>query len=160
MKFSNKTYERIAYGLLLVLFIYVILYCFNHKYAVVQNLSFRKQTNMNSNSKVVEGFGQKNEKLFKKDNDIFALIDRKLKGLTEELGGDKGKKEVKKILENTKKISDLECAKCMMNMIEENKGLKSIDLDRLAEDDSSEYCLKCKNYTALSGSIKSMIDNL
>jgi ribosomal protein L44E len=115
---------------------------------------------MNSNSKVVEGFGQKNEKLFKKDDDIFALIDRKLKGLTEELGGDKGKKEVKKILENTKKISDLECAKCMMNMIEENKGLKSVDLDRLAEDDSSEYCLKCKNYTALSGSIKSMIDNL
>lgn len=165
MKFDNKTYQNLAYGLLALLFLYIIIYCFNFKYAVIQDLSFRDRTNQNSNSrsnKVVEGFGGSGslKDKFKKDDDIYALIERKLKGLGEELGGDKGKKEVKQILTNTKKICDLECAKCMMNMIEENKGIKSLDLDKLAEDDSSEYCVKCKNYTALSTSIKSMIDNL
>ena len=59
-----------------------------------------------------------------------------------------------------KEISDLECAKCMMMMMEEHKGVKALDLDKLSEDDSSEMCIKCKNYTALSTSIKNMIDNL
>ena len=48
----------------------------------------------------------------------------------------------------------------MMQMMDENKGSKTIDLDNLADDESSEYCVKCKKYTALSDSIKSMIDNL
>ena len=45
-------------------------------------------------------------------------------------------------------------------MIEDNKGVKALDLDALVNDESSDMCLKCKNYTSLSTSIKSMIDNL
>ena len=45
-------------------------------------------------------------------------------------------------------------------MIEDNKGVKALDLDKLVEDDSSDMCIKCKNYTSLSTSIKNMIDNL
>ena len=145
----------------------------NFKNSIINRLHFREHTNLNSNRtsnsnngslvnpSVVEGFslGSSSKKLEKED-DIFVLIDRKLKGLTEELGGSKGTKEVKKILEKTKKISDLECAKCMMMMIEDNKGVKALDLDALVNDDASDMCLKCKNYTALSTSIKSMIDNL
>jgi hypothetical protein len=143
----------------------------NFKNVIINRLHFREKTNLNSNSTInnvsltnpgiVEGFSLGlNSKKLEKEDDIFVLIDRKLKGLTEELGGPKGTKEVKKILEKTKKISDLECAKCMMMMIEDNKGVKALDLDALVNDDSSDMCLKCKNYTSLSTSIKSMIDNL
>jgi len=167
MNFDYKTLQNYSYLLLIALFIFVIIYCMSFKNAVINRLSFRENTNLNSNgslnnSGIVEGFslGFKNEKKLDKEDDIFILIDRKLKGLTEELGGTKGTKEVKKILEKTKKISDLECAKCMMMMIENNKGVKALDLDSLVNDDSSDMCLKCKNYTSLSTSIKSMIDNL
>ena len=171
MKFDYKTLQNYSYLLLIALFLFIIIYCMNFKDNVINKLSFRENTNLNSNNKntgsltnsrIVEGFslGSKNERSLKKEDDIFVLIDRKLKGLTEELGGSKGKKEVKQILEKTKKISDLECAKCMMMMIEDNKGVKALDLDALVNDDSSDMCLKCKNYTALSTSIKSMIDNL
>ncbi len=162
MNFSNKNFETIAYSILFLLLLFVMFYCLTFKYRVVQNLDFRSRTNLNSNSKIVEGFsiGGRSSKKFKEDDDIFVLIDRKLKGLTEELGGDAGKKEVKEILKKTKEISDLECAKCMMMMIEDNKGVKALDLDKLVEDDSSDMCIKCKNYTSLSTSIKNMIDNL
>lgn len=170
MKFDYKTLQNYSYLLLIALFLFVIIYCMSFKNAVIKRLDFRENTNLNSNLNynsslknpgIVEGFslGSSSKKLDKED-DIFVLIDRKLKGLTEELGGSKGTKEVKKILEKTKKISDLECAKCMMMMIEDNKGVKALDLDALVNDDSSDMCIKCKNYTALSTSIKSMIDNL
>jgi len=144
----------------------------NFKNSIINRLHFREHTNLNSNSTrssnngslvnpgIVEGFSLGSSKKIEKEDDIFVLIDRKLKGLTEELGGSKGTKEVKKILEKTKKISDLECAKCMMMMIENTKGVKALDLDALVNDDASDMCLKCKNYTSLSTSIKSMIDNL
>jgi hypothetical protein len=144
----------------------------NFKNSIINRLHFREHTNLNSNINrtsnngslvnpgIVEGFSLGSSKKIEKEDDIFVLIDRKLKGLTEELGGSKGTKEVKKILEKTKKISDLECAKCMMMMMEQHKGVKALDLDNLVEDDSSEMCIKCKNYTALSTSIKNMIDNL
>ena len=175
MKFDYKTLQNYSYLLLIALFLFVIIYCMNFKNSIINRLHFREHTNFNSNSNepsnlnnsslinsgIVEGFslGSGSKKLEKED-DIFVLIDRKLKGLTEELGGSKGTKEVKKILEKTKKISDLECAKCMMMMIEDNKGVKALDLHALVNDDSSDMCLKCKNYTSLSTSIKSMIDNL
>ena len=173
MKFDYKTLQNYSYLLLIALFLFVIIYCMNFKNSIINRLHFREHTNLNSNRTynsntgslvnpgIVEGFslGLSSKKLEKED-DIFVLIDRKLKGLTEELGGSKGTKEVKKILEKTKKISDLECAKCMMMMIEDNKGVKALDLDALVNDDASDMCLKCKNYTSLSTSIKSMIDNL
>ena len=68
--------------------------------------------------------------------------------------------EVKEILKNSKKICNLECAKCMMNMIDENKGMKSIDFDNLFDNENEENCIKCKRYTELSNSLQSMIDNL
>ena len=172
MKFYYKTHQNYSYLLLIALFLFVIIYCMNFKNSIINRLHFREHTNLNSNSTrssnngslvnpgIVEGFSLGSSKKIEKEDDIFVLIDRKLKGLTEELGGSKGTKEVKKILEKTKKISDLECAKCMMMMIEDNKGVKALDLDALVNDDASDMCLKCKNYTALSTSIKSMIDNL
>lgn len=170
MKFDYKTLQNYSYLLLIALFLFVIIYCMNFKNSIINRLHFREHTNSNSNRNsntdslvnpgIVEGFSLGLSKKIEKEDDIFVLIDRKLKGLTEELGGSKGTKEVKKILEKTKKISDLECAKCMMMMIENNKGVKALDLDALVNDDASDMCLKCKNYTSLSTSIKSMIDNL
>ena len=173
MKFDYKTLQNYSYLLLIALFLFVIIYCINFKNSIINRFQFREHTNLNSNINrtsnngsfvnpgIVEGFSLGlNSKKLEKEDDIFVLIDRKLKGLTEELGGPKGTKEVKKILEKTKKISDLECAKCMMMMIEDNKGVKALDLDALVNDDASDMCLKCKNYTSLSTSIKSMIDNL
>lgn len=170
MKFDYKTLQNYSYLLLIALFLFVIIYCMNFKNSIINRLHFREHTNLNSNRisnngslvnpGIVEGFSLGSSKKIEKEDDIFVLIDRKLKGLTEELGGPKGTKEVKKILEKTKKISDLECAKCMMMMIEDNKGVKALDLDALVNDDASDMCLKCKNYTSLSTSIKSMIDNL
>ena len=58
------------------------------------------------------------------------------------------------------KICDLECAKCMVTMIDEHKSLKTIDLENILEDETNENCIKCKKYTELSSSIKSIIDNL
>jgi hypothetical protein len=163
MKLDYKTLQKTTYFILIALFLFIIIYCFTFNSGIVRYLSFRQKTNLNSNdpnnSNLVEGFSLGGSKV-KKDDDIFTLIDRKLKGLTEELGGTSGKREVKEILKKTKEISDLECAKCMMMMMEEHKGVKAFDLDKLAEDDSSEMCIKCKNYTALSTSIKNMIDNL
>ena len=172
MKFDYKTLQNYSYLLLIALFLFVIIYCMNFKNSIINRLHFREHTNLNSNRTynsntgslvnpgIVEGFSLGSSKKIEKEDDIFVLIDRKLKGLTEELGGSKGTKEVKKILEKTKKISDLECAKCMMMMIENTKGVKALDLDALVDDDASDMCLKCKNYTSLSTSIKSMIDNL
>lgn len=160
MKFNNKFLQNLAYGILIFLVCFVIIYTLNYKANLIQQISFREKTNQNSN-KLIEGFSfqQKNEKDFKEDN-VLILIERKLRGLKQELGGPKGTKEIKKILENTKSISDLECAKCMMSMIDENKNIKSLDIDKLASDEDSELCIKCKNYTALSSSIKNIIDNI
>ena len=164
MNLDYKTLQKTTYIVLISLFLFIIFYCFTFNNDLVRYLSFRQKINLNSNDpknnkNLVEGFSLGGSKI-KKDDDIFTLIDRKLKGLTEELGGSSGKREVKEILKKTKEISDLECAKCMMMMMEEHKGVKALDLDKLAEDDSSEMCIKCKNYTSLSTSIKNMIDNL
>ena len=163
MNLDYKTLQKTTYFILISLFLFIIIYCFTFNSGIVRYLSFRQKTNLNSNnprnSNLVEGFSLGSSKV-KKDDDIFTLIDRKLKGLTEELGGTSGKREVKEILKKTKEISDLECAKCMMMIMEEHKGVKALDLDKLAEDDSSETYIKYKNYSALSTSIKNMIDNL
>ena len=158
MKFSNKSLENIAYGLLTALVLIIIFKCINYNSRILEQVNFRGKTNMNSN--VVEGFGGRNERKYKKDESVYELVERKLDGLSRELGGSQGKKETKQILANTKKICSLECAKCMMNMIEENKGIKSIDLERMLDDEDSENCIKCKKYTELSQSIQSIIDNL
>ena len=137
-------------------------------------LSFRSLTNKNSNapikenySNVKEGFkegfkeGLNESDYSKKESDsIFRMIDNKLKGLSLELGGNEGKAETKKILTSTKKICDLECAKCMMAMLNDKKSINSINIEGDLDDETDENCIKCKKYSALSTSITNIINNL
>ena len=165
MKFSNSKMEYIAYGTLGLLIFFVILCSLKFKANIIQDLSFREKiyqnsnSNYNSNSNLVEGFS------FSKSNndngdDIEKMILRKLNALGEELGGNSGKRQMRKILEKTKKLCDLESTKCMMMMLDENKGTNTLNIDKMILDDTSEACIKCKNYTSLSKSISSMIDSL
>tara|TARA_Y100000816_G_C25888365_1_gene463454 strand:+ start:202 stop:672 length:471 start_codon:yes stop_codon:yes gene_type:complete len=156
MKFNSNLFYNIIYVILFILLFLVIFYTYDFKRYVAKNL-------IKENDEIIENF----EGLFDKktsvessEDSIFALINRKLESLEKELGGDNGKKDIKNILKKTKKVCDLECSKCMMNMINKNKNIKTIDLDSLVEDDSSSDCIKCKNYTELSNSIKNMIDSL
>lgn len=164
ISFDFKHMKNFSYIFLSCLLIFTIIYVYSFQYKVTQNLNFREMTNLNSNTIKKEGFSnnnyKKNYNKYKQEDDIYKLIENKLRGISEELGGESGKKEVKKILINTKKICNLECAKCMMNMIEENKGIKSVDFDKILDDESNDNCIKCRKYTELSDSIKSMIDNL
>lgn len=161
---ENNNYTFITYGLLTLLIIFIYSISFKFKFKTAQQLSFREFTNVNSNT-IKENFNGK--EAFTSDNtntntndDIFKVIENKLKGLVEELGGQEGKTETKKILVNTKKICDLECAKCMMTMISDKKSVKTIDLENILDDETNENCIKCKKYTELSTAIKSIIDNL
>ena len=167
---TNTNYTFITYGLLTLLIIFIYSISFKYKFKTAQQLSFRSFTNVNSNNtnikenfngkdKVNEGFTNDSSDTTK-NNDVFKIIENKLKGLVEELGGNEGKSETKKILVNTKKICDLECAKCMMTMISDKKSVKTIDLENILDDETDENCIKCKKYTELSTSIKSIIDNL
>lgn len=167
MKTHNYTF--ITYGLLTLLIIFIYSISFKYKFKTAQHLSFRSITNLNSNkenfnakkdSNVIEGFSSTTNDNTMKNDDIFKIIENKLKGLVQELGGNEGKTETKKILVNTKKICDLECAKCMMTMMSEKKSMKTIDLENILADETDENCIKCKKYTELSSSIKSIIDNL
>jgi hypothetical protein len=168
MKTNNYTF--ITYGLLTLLIIFIYSLSFKYKFKTAQQLSFRGFTNENSNK---ENFNNKKDSIIKegftyddndtsttKNGDVFKVIENKLKGLLQELGGNEGKSETKKILVNTKKICDLECAKCMMTMISDKKSVKTIDLENILDDETNENCIKCKKYTELSTSIKSIIDNL
>ena len=173
---NNKLYTFITYLFLVVLIFVIFSLSFKYKFKTAQKLSFRSLTNKNSNAPIKENFGAMNMKkglkegfkegldeseFNKKESDsIFRMIDNKLKGLSLELGGNEGKAETKKILTSTKKICDLECAKCMMTMLSDNKSLKTIDLENILDDETDENCIKCKKYTELSGHIKSIIDNL
>jgi hypothetical protein len=170
MKTNNYTF--ITYGLLTLLIIFIYSISFKYKFKTAQQLSFRGFTNANSNKEnfdniekkdtgIKEGFTDETDsKSTMKNGDVFKVIENKLKGLVQELGGTEGKTETKKILLNTKKICDLECAKCMMTMLSDNKSLKTIDLENILDDETDENCIKCKKYTELSTSIKSIIDNL
>jgi len=165
---NNNNFSFVSYALLSILIIFIFSLSFKYKFKNAQNLSFRSLTNQNSNSvNIKEGFifnktdsdVTANASKIETDN-LFKIIDNKLKGLMQELGGVEGNAETKKILTSTKKICDLECAKCMMTMINEKKSLKTIDLENLMEDETNENCLRCKKYTDLSKSISSVIDNL
>ena len=130
---NNNLYTFITYFFLFILIFVIFSLSFKYKFKSAQKLSFRSLTNKNSNapikenySNIKEGFREGlNESNFnKKESDtIFRMIDNKLKGLSLELGGVEGKTEAKKILTSTKKICDLECAKCMMTMINEKNLL-------------------------------------
>ncbi len=155
-------------GIFIILVIIFIIYSsINNKNNAIINKNVEKviqekytniknNNNNNNNSEGYKNFGNKKTS----ENDITNIIENKLKALTQELGNADGLKESKQTLKKTKKICDMESAKCMMNMLNENKGLKSINLDNVADDESSENCIKCKKYTELSKSIQNMIDSL
>ena len=167
---NNNLYTFITYFLLMLLIIFIFSLSFKYKFKNAQRLSFRSLTNKNSNapikenySNVKEGFkeGLNESDYSKKESDsIFRMIDNKLKGLSLELGGNEGKAETKKILTSTKKICDLECAKCMMAMLNEKKSINSINIEGVLDDETDENCIKCKKYSALSTSITNIINNL
>ena len=111
MKNTNN-YTFITYGLLTLLIIFIYSISFKYKFKTAQHLSFRSITNVNSNkenfipkkyTKVTEGFSNTTNDNTMKNDDIFKIIENKLKGLVQELGGNEGKTETKKILVNTKK---------------------------------------------------------
>lgn len=165
---NNTNYSFITYALLSLLIIFIFSLSFKYKFKTAQNLSFRSLTYQNSNtSSIKEGFSfnnsessvTKNSSKIETDS-LFRIIDNKLKGLVQEMGGSDGNVETKKLLTSTKKICDLECAKCMMTMINEQKSLKTIDLENIMEDETNDNCLKCKKYTELSKSIGNIIDSL
>ena len=155
MSFKTELYKKIAHVVLALLFIGIICSCFTFQRRVVQNLSFRENTNLNSNR---EGFGNKDKD--NKDSDLIKLIENKLKGLQEEMGGKSGIKEIKEVLTNTKKIVNLEGAKCIINMIEDNKGGRSIDIEKLLSDDNEDNNVKCEKYSTLSSAITDILENL
>ena len=167
---NNNLYTFITYFLLMLLIIFIFSLSFKYKFKNAQRLSFRSLTNKNSNapikenySNVKEGFkeGLNESDYSKKESDsIFRMIDNKLKGLSLELGGNEGKAETKKILTSTKKICDLECAKCMMAMLNDKKSINSINIEGVLDDETDENCIKCKKYSALSTSITNIINNL
>tara|TARA_Y100001970_G_C14252311_1_gene872760 strand:+ start:3850 stop:4326 length:477 start_codon:yes stop_codon:yes gene_type:complete len=158
MQGKLEIYKNVAYTILAILFIIIIFSCFNYQTQVVQNLAFRGIINRNSN---VEGFTSNNlKKNDYKDEDLSSIITNKLKALNEEIGGSQGTKDVKKLLTDTKKVINLECAKCMMSMLDDNKSGRTMDFEKLLDDDNDENCSKCKKYTELSSTITSMIDNL
>lgn len=173
MKLTSKTSQYIFYVLLFILILYIICVVFKFQDVTtksymhyIQNYELNNGLAKNSlqNKNMIEGFSnkefnKKTNKFEKKDN-TYEVIENKLRSLNQELGGEKGKREIKEILKNTKKIINLECSKCMMNIINNNKGERSIDTEDLIYDEDDENCIKCKRYTELSEHIENMLENM
>jgi hypothetical protein len=169
---NNNLYSFITYLFLTILIVVIFSLSFKYKFKSAQKLSFRSLTNKNSNAVIKENYNNMNVKEGFKEglsesnynknetDSIFKMIDNKLRGLTLELGGNEGRSETKKILTSTKKICDMECAKCMMAMLNDKKSINSINIEGILDDETDENCIKCKKYSALSTSITSIINNL
>lgn len=165
MKIDNKNMQR--YGIIFItcLIVFIMFISVNRKYKLFVNPTNDLTMTLESEEdnkilKQIEGFETFSKNKNNNDNDLSTIIENKLKSLNQELGNKKGLSESKETLKKTKKICDIESAKCMMNLLQENKGMQSINLDNVANDDSSEECIKCKKYTELSKSLQSMIDSL
>jgi len=173
MKISYSMCKFSTYLIFSLVSIIIVFYMFTLNINVIRQKSinnehyFYEKINLNSNKidennrDFIEGFIDINSSSkASSDDNIYNLIKRKLKALQEEIGGVNGSKQVKDLLINTKKISDLECAKCMLNMVQDNKGIKSIDIENILSNEDNENCVKCKKYTELSSTIKTLIDGL
>jgi hypothetical protein len=167
---NNNLYSFITYLFLTILIVVIFSLSFKYKFKSAQKLSFRSLTNKNSNAVIKENYNNMKEgfkeglsesNYNKNETDsIFKMIDNKLRGLTLELGGNEGRNETKKILTSTKKICDMECAKCMMAMLNDKKSINTINFEGILDDETDENCIKCKKYSELSTSITSIINNL
>lgn len=176
MKISYSMCKFSTYLIFSFVSILVVFYMFTLNVNLIKQKTinnehyFYEKINLNSNKiddnnrEFIEGFigtnSSSNSDVNNDSDDIYNLIKRKLKSLQEEIGGSTGSKQIKNLLINTKKISDLECAKCMINMVQDNKGVKSIDIENILSNEDNENCVKCKKYTELSSTIKNMIDGL
>lgn len=172
MKTNNKYLQNLFYGFLFILFVYIICLAFNFqysatnsikKYAYEYELNNGYPKNFFTTNNVYEGFGNKTNKFENKDN-TYEVIENKLRSLNEEIGGVKGKNEIKDILKNVKKIVNLECTKCMMSMINNKKEGRTINVEKIIindeDDEDDENCIKCKRYTDLSNRIENLLNNL
>lgn len=167
MKFSNKTGQYIMYGLLFIVAVYIFCLCFHFQETTVKALngSLQEYIKNNKYGSPIEGFSNstfynKNSGNFEKKDNTFEAIENKLRSLTEELGGKNGKKEIKELLTNTKKIMKMECAKCMMNMVNNNKTSTSIEIENMIDEDNEDNCNKCRRYTELVDTIESVLQDL
>ena len=119
----------------------------NNEHYFYEKINLNSNKIDNNNKDFIEGFidiNSSSKDTGNDDDNIYNLIKRKLKSLQEEIGGTTGSKQIKDLLVNTKKISDLECAKCMINMVQDNKGVKSIDIENILSNEDNENCVKCK----------------
>ena len=161
MKLNYNFLKYFTYIILFILAIFIICYSFSFKQSLVKTFNFNKKKFSDSSTPIYrEGFKPLRTKDDINITNISELMINKAKGLIQEIGGEEGKKETITILKNTKKVSNLECAKCMMKMIDNSKSLKTIDVDNLLFNEDDENCIKCKKYTELSNTIQNMIDNL
>lgn len=162
MKLRYNFLKYLTYIILLILAIFIICYTFIFKQNLIKMFNLNK-IKFDDTSKFIstptfrEGF--KNGDNIDIHN-VGDLMRNKIKGLIQELGGKEGKQETIDILKNTKKVCNLECSKCMLQMIDNGKSLKTIDIDNLLFNEDNENCVKCKKYTELSNTIQNMIDNL
>ena len=165
-------YQKIGYFLLIALFFISIIYIFlfnktlDKRYKLKNVMkscginTYNDDINNYYNNKeddILEGFNNVKEL---EQTKIEYIINNKLKSLETEFGDKKGLENTKSLLTNTKKICDMECMKCMINMIDSSKGSTNMDVEKLINDEKNENCVKCKKYTELSQRIQNMIDSI
>ena len=125
MKFNYNFLKYFTYIILFILAIFIICYSFSFKQSLVKTFNLNKKKFSNSSTPIYrEGFKPLRTKDDINITNINELMINKAKGLIQEIGGEEGKKETITILKNTKRVCNLECAKCMMKMIDNSKSLK------------------------------------
>ena len=164
MQFNNSTIQWIAYGLLGLFALLILLNGFSIKHNILNSMYGYKNINAFNTGEyqlnLREGFvgNKKNEKSIK-DDSIDACIVRKIDATRDELGGESGCKDIKKILKDVKESCNLEAAKSIMNLLSSNKSAKTINLQNIlhSEDEESK---NFQNYTELSKNLQDIIDNI
>ena len=164
MQFKNSTIQIIAYGLLGLFAVIILISGFNIKHSILNSMYGFKDINAFNAGEyqlnMREGFvgSKKNEKSIK-DDSIDACIVRKIDATRDELGGESGCKDIKKILKDVKESCNLEAAKSIMNLLSSNKSAKTINLHNVLNSDDEESN-NFKNYTELSKNLQDIIDNI
>jgi len=167
MQFKNSTIQCIAYGLLGFFALIILINGFSIKHNILNAMYGYKDINAFNTGEYQlntrEGFiggkkDKKNEKSIK-DDSVDACIIRKIDATRDELGGEEGCKDIKKILKDVKESCNLEAAKSMMNLLSSNKSAKTINLQNVlnSEDEESK---SFQNYTELSKNLQDIIDNI
>ena len=162
MQFKNSQMQFIAYALLGFFAVLILVNSFNIKNNILNTMYGIENINAYNSGEyqlnVKEGFTSKKSI---KDDSMDECINRKINSTRDELGGDKGCKDVKKVLTDVKQACNLEGAKCMMNLLSTYKSSKTINLDKLLnEDNNDDEIKKYKQYTGLSTSLQGIIDNI